>query len=51
MPFGNGDGRMFEKRPPFDAEAQIVDVQHGRKMLRKRRPRNLLCTVHRPALS
>ena len=51
MPFGNGDGRVLEKRPPFDAEAQIIDMQHRRKMLRKRRPRNPLCNVDRSALS
>ena len=45
MPFRNGRGRVFEKRPPFDAEAQIVDMQHDRKMLWKPRPRNLLCKL------
>ena len=38
MPFGNGDGRVLEKRPPFDAEAQIIDMQHRRKMLRNAAP-------------
>ena len=42
MAFGDGGGRVLEQRPPFDAETQIVDMQHGRKMLRKPRLRNLI---------
>ncbi len=41
--FGNGRRRVLEQRPPFDTEAQIVDMQHGRKMRRKPPARNLLC--------
>ncbi len=42
MAFGDGGGRVLEQRPPFDAEAQIIDMQHGRKMLRKPLRRNLI---------